>query len=406
MRKNHRATCLKCEAIFEKCSNFLFYRIFLRKTGFHFFEKCFKPHWARSLLFGALLLPAATLAADYKVGITATYSGDFAAFGQSLRNGAQLAFKTLAQPDVNITFDVVDDRGSPQEGVLIAQRLCSDEDVVAVLGYTFSSVALAAIPIIDECQLPVIASAVTSPDLSGSSPYFRRNVMTDAEQGRRAGYFAVESFKADKVYILHQQDDYGIGVAQAFQAAIKEQGATIAGVEAYHLGNNNFRTILTKVKAQAPDTVFIGGFYAEAAKILEQAAQIGLDVRFLASDGSLNPQLITLAKGAAEGMVTYGMFYPSVKSESSVDFIEAYRGAYNMDPDAWAALGYDAAGLLTLAISQTQQSGTLTRQTLNEQLAQMKGYTGVTGINEFDGSGDRQGEMLFFRVKDGGFEPL
>jgi len=358
------------------------------------------------VLLAACLLPHATWAADYKVGITATYSGDFAAFGQSLRNGAQLAFKELAQPDVNISFDIVDDRGSPQEGVLIAQRLCSDEDVVAVLGYTFSSVALAAVPIIDECQLPIIASAVTSPDLTGSSPYFRRNVMTDAEQGRRAGHFALETFGAKNIYILHQQDDYGIGVAQAFQTAVKEQGATIAGIEPYHLGNNNFRTILTKVKSQAPDTVFIGGFYAEAAKILEQAAQIGLDVRFLASDGSLNPQILTLSKGAAEGMVTYGMFYPSVKSESSLNFIEAYRDAYNMDPDAWAALGYDAAGLVTLAITELQQSGPLTRQALNEHLAKMKGYNGVTGINEFDEAGDRQGQILFFHVQNGEFEPL
>lgn len=356
------------------------------------------------LASAGLAIPAA--AGDYKVGLTATYSGDFAAYGVSLRNGAELAFKTRAQPDVDISLDIVDDRGSPQEGVLVAQRLCSDESVVAVLGYTFSSVALAAVPIVDECKLPIVASAVTSPDLSGSSAFFRRNVMTDAEQGRRMGEFAAGTLAAKNIYVLHQQDDYGIGVSSAFSEAAAGGGATIVGTEAYHLGDNNFRTILTKVKAAGPDTVFVGGFYAETAKILEQAAQMGLKVQFLGTDGSLNPQLVALSKGAAEGMVVYGMFDPSIGSDASAGFVTAYRETYKADPDVWAALGYDAAGLLIATIAERQKAGAVDRESLNAALAAAKAYPGVTGAIEFNADGDRQGELFFFRVKDGAFEPV
>jgi len=367
-------------------------------------------HWNRilplSLLLGAAVLAAPAGAADYKVGLTATYSGDFAAYGQSLRNGAELAFKTKAQPDVNITLDIVDDRGAPQEGVLVAQRFCSDAGVVAVLGYTFSSVALAAVPIFDECKLPVVASAVTSPDLSGASAYFRRNVMTDAEQGSRMGDFAAGQLGAKNVYVLYQQDDYGLGVSGAFSAAVEKSGVTIVGSDAYHLGDNNFRTILTKVKAAGPDTVFIGGFYAEAAKILEQATQMGLNVQFLGTDGSLNPQLVALSKGAAEGMVVYGMFDPSIGSEASAGFVTAYRDAYKADPDVWAALGYDAAALLISTIAEQQSAGTVDREKLNAALAGVQAYPGVTGAIAFNDQGDREGQLFFFRVKDGTFQPV
>lgn len=365
--------------------------------------KIFTTVISSSLIVG---LATTAHAADYKVGLTATYSGDFAAFGQSLRNGAELAIRKTAPADVTITFDVIDDKGSPQEGVLAAQRLCSDKDVVAVLGYTFSSVALAAVPILDECKLPVVASAVTSPDLSNSSPYFRRNVMTDAEQGRRMGEFAVGKLQAKNIYILNQQDDYGIGVANAFAAAVTEGGATVAGTEAYHLGDNNFRTVLTKVKAESPDAIFIGGFYSEAAKILEQARQIGVTAQFLGTDGSLNSQLLALSKGAAEGLVVYGMFDPSTGGEQSRDFVTAYRDAYKTDPDVWSALGYDAAGLLASTIGEQQKAGTVTREGLNAALSAIDGYAGVTGAVSFSASGDRQGDLFFFQVKDNKFVPV
>ncbi|MDF8357556.1 ABC transporter substrate-binding protein [Ensifer adhaerens] len=359
-----------------------------------------------SIALGTAVAIGPVHAADYKVGLTATYSGDFAAYGQSLRNGAELAFKTKAQQGLNISLDIVDDRGSPQEGVLVAQRLCSDPSVVAVLGYTFSSVALAAVPILDECSLPVIASAVTSPDLSGASAYFRRNVMTDAEQGRRMGSFAAKTLEARNIYVLYQQDDYGYGVSDAFSTAAEAGGATISGSEAYHLGENNFRTLLTKVKAEAPDTVFIGGFYAEAAKILEQAKQMGLNVQFLGTDGSLNPQLVALSKGAAEGMVVYGMFDPSIESDVSAGFVSAYRAAYKADPDVWAALGYDAASVVIATIAEQKKIAEVDREGLNAALSLVKDYPGVTGTIQFNDKGDREGQLFFFRVQNGIFEPV
>jgi branched-chain amino acid transport system substrate-binding protein len=359
-----------------------------------------------SALAGLAMGTVPSLAAEYKLGLTATYSGDFAAFGLSLRKGAELAVKQKAPADVSISLDIVDDHGSAQDGVLIAQRLCSDSSVIGVLGYTFSSIALAAVPIYDECKLPVLASAVTSPDLSNSSPYFRRDVMTDATQGQRLGQYAAKNLGLKNIYILHQQDDYGIGVANAFNAAVTANGGTIAGTEAYHLGVTDFRTILAKAKTTAPDAIFIGGFYAEAAKIVEQAKQLGIRTQFLGTDGALNAQLLSLSKGTAEGMIVYGMFDPSIASGETAGFVTAYRAAYNEEPDVWAALGYDAAAVVVSSIAAGQKSGSVTRESLNTALASTSGYVGVTGPLSFTSSGDREGELFFLQVKDGKFVPL
>lgn len=356
----------------------------------------------------ALLLGGGAWAQEtVAVGFTAALSGDFAAFGENMQRGAQLALDQLNEAG-GTTFEMTayDDRGEAREGVLIAQRLCSDEDVDVVLGYSFSSIALAAVPVYDACGLPVLASAVTSPELSGSSPYFRRNILTDAVQGAMMGGYAVETLGAKKIYVIHQQDDYGIGVADAFTEAAKAAGAEIVGTDSYLLGARDFRTAVAKIRETQPDAVFIGGFYSEAAKIAEQGKSLGLETRFLGTDGALNPELISLGKGAVEGMIVYGMFDPSVVTEATAPFIEGYREAYDVEPNAFAALGYDAMMTVAEAARIAEADGGLTRESLNAAFGKVKDLPGVTGPTSFDDKGDRAGTLYFLQVKDGAFTAI
>jgi branched-chain amino acid transport system substrate-binding protein len=288
-------------------------------------------------------------------------------------------------------------------GVLIAQRFCSDNAVDVAMGYSFSSIALAAVPVYNNCKLPVLASAVTSPALSNVSPYFHRNVLTDAVQGAIMGAYATKTLGFKKIYVLHQQDDYGIGVADAFAAAAEKGGATILGKEAYLLNSTDYRTLLTKARSTQPDAIFIGGFYTDAAKIAEQARQLGVKAQFLGTDGSLNTELIKLGRSAVEGMIVYGMFDPSVATLETKAFIDAYQAAYGDAPSAWAALGYDAGMTLGAAVDLAAKSGPVTRESLNAALGQIKDVPGVTGPTTFSSSGDRSGTLFFITVSDGKF---
>ncbi len=353
----------------------------------------------------ALFLPGAASAAEkITIGFTAALSGDFAAFGLNMRKGADLAFKQINAAGGN-QFEVVsaDDRGEAREGVLIAQKFCSDENVDVVMGYSFSSIALAAVPVYDGCGLPVIASAVTSPDLSGASKFFRRNILTDAVQGTMMGEFASKTLNLKNVYLIHQQDDYGIGVANAFSKAYEAAGGKLAGTEAYVLGTKDFKTQLAKMKAASPDAIFIGGFYTEAAKIAEQGKALGLNVQFLGTDGALNPELISLGQDAVEGMIVYGMFDPSLATPETAPFINGYKEAYGEAPNAFAALGYDAAMAVAEATKIAGQSGGVTRASLNDAFGKIKDMPGVTGPTTFSENGDRSGALYFLKVQDGQF---
>ncbi len=359
---------------------------------------------AAALGLGLLFSPVAGQAEEITIGFTAALSGDFAAFGLNLRKGLDLAVAELNRKGgATYAVESVDDRGEAREGVLIAQRFCSDEKIDVVMGYSFSSIALAAVPVYDGCKLPVLASAVTSPELSGASPYFRRNVLTDAVQGAMMGTYAAKTLGLKKIYVLNQQDDYGIGVAKAFSDAAAADGAEIVGSESYLLGAKDFRTLLTKVRAAQPDAIFIGGFYTEAAKLAEQARALGIKAQLLSTDGSLNTELVTLGRGAVEGMIVYGMFDPAVATPATEAFLKAYEAEYKEAPSAWAALGYDAGMTLGAAVEIAAAKGPVTRESLNAAFAELKDVPGVTGPTSFDANGDRAGTLYFLAVTDGKF---
>ncbi|SDZ60307.1 ABC transporter substrate-binding protein [Pseudomonas sp. NFIX28] len=340
-----------------------------------------------------------------QVGFTATLTGDFASYGLDVRKGFELGVeKVRLEDDVNLQVKVSDDHGQPNDGVLAAGRFCEDQDTLAVAGYTFSSVALAAAPILKKCQMPIVASAITSPQLTGISPYFRRLIMTDAAQGAMMGEYVARTMGVKSVYILYQQDDYGIGINKAFADAFVAAGGTLAGQNSYNLGTKDFRTILAGVKQRKPDAIFIGGFYTEAAMIAKQTKALGINARLIGTDGALSSQLVQLGGSATEGMTLYGMFDShSQTSPQTAAFVQQYVAKYQQEPNGWAALGYDTALTLGAAAKAARARGELNRTSMNDALSSTERLPGATGDISFQAGGDRSGSLHYFTVKSGKF---
>lgn len=362
------------------------------------------------LLYATLqaAVPAAAMAQEtVQVSFIGTLTGDFASYGISGKQGFDLAveeFNARGGPQIVVTS--VDDHGNPSEAVLASNRFCSNAATSAVVGFTFSSVALASMPILEKCSLPVIGTAVTSPQLTGTSPYFRRVALTDAVQGKKMGEYVARDLGIKTVYVLYQQDDYGIGVKDAFKAAYESEGGKVVGIDPYMLGTKDFRTMLTKVKSKRPEAVFIAGFYTEAASLLSQAKAMRINARMLGNDGSLSPKLNELSSGAAEGMTLYGTFDPGASASASPvasGFVESFTARYKAEPDSWAALGYDAGLALAASVQAAKPLGSIDRKSVQQQLADLKGLQGATGLVQFEESGDRTASVLFFNVKDGKF---
>jgi len=341
---------------------------------------------------------------DIGLGYTATLSGQFASYGTEMQEGVEMAVDEInADGGVNgqkFTVTKEDDLGKPANGPVIAQKFCDNSDIHAVLGYSFSSVALSAVPIYDQCGLPVLASAVTSPELSGSSPMFFRNILSDAYQGRAMGKYAVEKLGLKNIAVMNQKDDYGTGTSDGFIAGVEEAGGTITSRDEYQLGTTSFENQLTKIKQDNPDAIYIGGFYAEASKIAQQARALGMEQPLLGTDGSLTPDLLKLGGDAVEGMIVYGTFSAASDDPEVAKFVKEYKKVNGSEPTSWAALAYDAVYTIKAAI---ENSGDSSREGIADGLRQLDGLEGVTGPTTFDENGDRQGRVLFVQVKNGEF---
>lgn len=370
--------------------------------------------WGVCLLIGGLLLAGCGSSGGESagtdggetmtVGLVGTLSGEAASYAQEIKQGADLAVEQLnAKGGIGgrtVEMRVADDQGEPANGPITAQQMCDDSDVTSVIGYSISSVLLAAMPVYTSCQMPVLAQAATSPELTGVSPYFHRNVLTDAIQGSQAGQYAANVLGLDRVAILYVVNAYGQGLNDEFSKAFEAAGGSVVYSEGYQTGTTNFNAQLTAIKSTDAQAIYIGGFYPEASKIAIQAKKLGVNLQLLGSDAAFSPDLIKLGGDAVEGMVLYAVFSAEApNSAAGAQFVKDYNSKYGVDPTSWAALGYD--GILTIDAA-VEAGGGASREAIQAGLAKVD-FDGVTGHISIDENGDRAGKVFFLVVENGAF---
>ncbi len=340
----------------------------------------------------------------FKFGLAAPFTGQYANYGGSHKAGAAIAVAELkAAGGVNggdVSYVSGDDLGDPKEAVLVAQKLTDDKDVLFVNGHMFSGATLAAGLKYEEAGLPMISPSATNPDITALGNYIWRICMTDAVQGEGLAKYAVATLGLKKIAIVHSDNDYGKGLADAFEAAATAAGGEIVAREQYTDGDTDFKAQLTKVKDAAPELIFLSGYYPEGSKIAAQAKELGLTAQMLGSDGFASDELIKLGGASVEGMLISTFFDYSKQDPAVQKFVETYRAANNgANPDWFAASAYD---VIMLVATAAQKAGENSREGINEALGAMaEGYEGITGLIQFDENGDVVKPLNIVVVKDG-----
>jgi branched-chain amino acid transport system substrate-binding protein len=330
-------------------------------------------------------------------------TGQYANYGASHKAGAEIAIEELnANGGVNggeASMAVGDDLGDPKEAVLVAQKFIDDADVVVINGHQFSGATIAAGGKYESVGLPMISPSATSPDITDLGAYIWRICMTDSVQGEGLAAYSVEVLGYTKVAIIYDNSDYGRGLAEAYEGAIPAAGGTVVEKQQYAGGDTDFRAQLTKIKAADPELLFLSGYYPEGSKIAQQAAELGMDVQLLGSDGYASDELPKLGGGAVEGMLVSTFFDYSKDDPAVQTFVEAYQAKYEgANPDWFAANAYD---VIMLAAAAAELAGSNDRTAINDALAEMDAYEGISGSISFDENGDVIKPLSIVVVQDG-----
>lgn len=323
-----------------------------------------------------------------KIGEYASLTGKEATFGQSAHKGIVMALEELnaAGGVLNQKIELVseDNQSKPGESATVAKKLITRDKVVALLGEVASSRSLEAAPIAQAARVPMIAPAATNPKVTEVGDYIFRVCFIDPFQGTVMAKFAQNDLKARKVAIISSVSNaYSVGLAKFFRETFTASGGTVAVEQKYSEGDKDFRAQLTAVKAAGVEAVFVPGYYTESALMVRQARDLGLTVPFFGGDGWVSDQLLEIGGEALNGCYYSTHFSPEDSATAVQAFVKKFKARWPTAgmPDAFAALGYDAAYVLVDAI---KRAGTTDGPKLRDALAATKDFSGASGITTID----------------------
>ncbi|GAB6153426.1 ABC transporter substrate-binding protein [Desulfosporosinus burensis] len=328
--------------------------------------------------------------AEIKIGGNLELSGGVATYGQSVLNSVNLAFEDQNKKGgvlgKQLKFVTADNKSEAGESTSAITKLITQDKVVAVLGAVTSSNTKAAVPVSADTKIPLITPTATNSEVTinkdGSlNKWVFRSCFLDPFQGKVAANFVLKTLKVNKAALfIDQKDDYSKGLAAEFKKVLEGAGGSITETVQYVGGDKDFKSTLTRIKASNPEVVFVPGYYNEVGLIVKQARELGIKVPFVGGDGWDSAKLPELA-GPANLNDTYFVNHMWADDPATKPFVEAYKAKYNAEPDALAALGYDAAKMLIAAI---EKAGSTDPEKLRTALENTKDFNGVTGIITVD----------------------
>ncbi|MHC5038324.1 MAG: ABC transporter substrate-binding protein [Planctomycetota bacterium] len=348
------------------------------------------------------------------IAVAGPMTGSAAAFGEQIRNAANLKTKEINDAGgINgktLRLIIEDDKGETTEATNVARKIVSDDSVAMVIGHFNSTCSNAAKEEYNRKKIVSLSPGSTNISVCAGYEWTFRNLYRDDYQGDFLAHYAKKKLGAKKVAIFYDNDDYGKGLMKSFKAEAEKIGLEVVGVESYiRERTQDFKPIIQNVQASEPEAIFVAGLYNEGALICKAArTDLGLKTVFLGGDGLMNEKFIEIAGKAAEAayITTPFLFNTGADSPEAKKFLEAYRKAYNKEPDTWAALTYDAVGMAVEAIKAVGTDRAKIREWLAACTTPEKAYKGVTGLTYFDKEGDCYSKPAYVaQVKDKKFVP-
>ncbi|NOT34279.1 MAG: ABC transporter substrate-binding protein [Candidatus Eisenbacteria bacterium] len=384
--------------------------------------------WVLTILLGASLVFSGCAGSgkeELVVGEYGSLTGNDPTFGQSTKNGVELALDelmTTSQGKIGglpVRTIVEDDQGRPEEAATVVQKLVTQDQVIAVIGEVASSRSLAAAPICQEAMVPMISPSSTNPKVTEVGDFIFRMCFIDPFQGTVMAKYAGENLQLKQIAILKDvRSDYSVGLTKFFSDAFVAIGGTIVEEQAYSAGDQDFRPQLTAIKAKKPQAIFIPGYYTEVGLIARQARELGLTVPLLGGDGWESDQLLQIGGEALNGAAYSNHFAVDNPDPRLQSFLQKYRAKFGGDPDAIAGLAFDAANVLFQSMQKlyeqdpkafaglsSSKAGSDARKEatrkLRDLIATTTNFPGVTGNITLDEHRNASKPAVVLAIKDG-----
>ena len=368
------------------------------------------------LLFGLLLAACGGNSSqptkgDVIVYVAVPLSGFQANGGQTVLGGVRLAAEEANRSGGLLGYRVVvrpwDDESDSDTALANVDEIRSaidrGERVLGVIGHLNSGQTDATLSAYDSLGLITITPTASEESLTnrGYTKFFRVNA-NDSVQAKVDAQFLVDKMKARNVAVVHNDTDYGKGLAASLANALGQLG----GVETVRVqvaeGESNYAPVLAKLQSNAVDALFYAGYEIEAPYLAVALKNAGVNLPILASDGAFLAATIDEANGAAEGMYV-SAFAPSPENAADPQWIEAYQAVEYRNPDTYSVNGYVAMQVLAQGV---KAADSLEADAIAAAL-RSTGIPTLLGEMRFDEKGDLANPQIWiYRVENSEFRQV
>ena len=351
----------------------------------------------------AAALGASAASADIVIATAGPMTGQYASFGAQMKAGAEMAVADLnAKGGVlgqKLILEIGDDACDPKQAVAVANQF-ANKNVVLVAGHFCSGSSIPASDVYAEEGIIQISPASTNPKLTemGKENVFR-TCGRDDQQGQVAGTFLAEKYKDGKVAILHDKSAYGKGLADETKAAMNKAGKQETVYEAYTAGERDYSALVTKLKAEGIDVVYVGGYHTEAGLLLRQMRQQGMKTQLISGDALVTQEFWGITGEAGEG--TLMTFSPDPrKNPVAAPVVEKFR-AKGIEPEGYVLYTYGTVQAWAQAAEKAKSTDTAK---VIEALHANQ-FDTVLGSIGFDKKGDVTAPgYVFYEWKNGAYD--
>ncbi len=304
----------------------------------------------------AAALSASTALADVAIGVAGPITGQYAAFGEQLKRGAEMAVADInAAGGVNgekLVLEVGDDACDPKQAVAVANQMVS-KGIKFMAGHFCSGSSIPASAIYAEEGIVQITGASTNPKFTEQGLWNTHRVCgRDDAQGLVAGKFLAAHFKDKKIAIIDDKSPYGKGLADETRKALNAAGGKEAMNESYTAGEKDYTALVSKMKDAGIDVVYVGGYHTEGGLILRQMREQGMTAQMISGDAFNTAEFWTITGAAGEGMIF--TFAPEPRNNPAAKaVVEAFKKD-GYDPEGYTLYEYAAIQAWAQAATATK----------------------------------------------------
>ncbi len=260
-------------------------------------------------------------------------------------------------------------------------KMAYDENVWAMLGSISGDSTHIALRVSLKAEVPIVNSAATDPTITETTiPWYLTVLQDDRVQGYTLARRIYTDLGLRRVALLRVYDRYGKFGTAKFKDAARRLGHPVINEQKYPVGETKFQRYLHFIDESNADGVVVWGDAKEAGLILKQMREMGMKQRVFGAFRVYGEELFRQAAASAEGLEFVFPFDPNRDDPLWKGFEQRFAGKYGQRPDAFAALAFDAMGVLLHSICEAG----LNRGKIRDALAATEHYRGVTGGMTFD----------------------